>query len=173
MSNHDRMDRVAKMPARFEVPVIVAALLVIPSMALVRADSGSGAWWAGVILNTVIWLVFLAEVADPRRRASPVAVDVGKTKVSTTLRHPTRTTRQGRASLPGLGGSLGSGSIVGWRPRTTPRFTSYGPATGSGESSTSATTAAAASADSAASRSADSRQARFRAARSCGPQRLR
>jgi voltage-gated potassium channel len=57
------MDRVEQMQARFEVPVIIAALLVIPSMALVRADSGSGAWWAGVILNTAIWLVFVAEVA--------------------------------------------------------------------------------------------------------------
>jgi voltage-gated potassium channel len=57
------MDRVEQMQARFEVPVIIAALFVIPSMALVRADSGSGAWWAGVILNTAIWLVFVAEVA--------------------------------------------------------------------------------------------------------------
>jgi voltage-gated potassium channel len=36
-------------------------------MALVRAESGSAAWWAGVILNTVIWLVFLA-VAPHRWR---------------------------------------------------------------------------------------------------------
>lgn len=147
MSNHDRMDRVAKMPARFEVPVIVAALLVIPSMALVRADSGSGAWWAGVILNTVIWLVFLAEVADPRRRASPVAVDAGTRNIHDLTpphpHHPSRTRITARPRwLAGIWVNSWGGA-----PRTTPRFTSYGPATGSGESSTSATTAAAASAD--------------------------
>jgi hypothetical protein len=32
-------------------------------MALVRADPHSSAWWAGVVLNTVIWLVFVAELA--------------------------------------------------------------------------------------------------------------
>ena len=42
---------------------MIAAVLVIPAMALVRADPHSSAWWAGVALNTVIWLVFVAELA--------------------------------------------------------------------------------------------------------------
>ena len=34
---------------------MIAAVLVIPAMALVRADPHSSAWWAGVVLNTVIF----------------------------------------------------------------------------------------------------------------------
>src|SRR5690242_15513277 len=57
------MDPAEQMQRRFEVPVMIAAVLVIPAMALVRADAHSTAWWAGVVLNTVIWLVFVAELA--------------------------------------------------------------------------------------------------------------
>jgi len=48
------MNHVERMQQRFEVPVIIAALLVIPAMALVRADPQLMTWWAGVVLNTVI-----------------------------------------------------------------------------------------------------------------------
>ena len=51
------------MQKRFEWPVTVAAVLVIPSMALTRSDSGSASWWIGAALNVVIWLVFAAELA--------------------------------------------------------------------------------------------------------------
>jgi voltage-gated potassium channel len=60
------------MQKRFEWPVTVAAVLVIPSMTLTRGESGSVAWWIGAGLNVVIWLVFAAELAailavTPRR----------------------------------------------------------------------------------------------------------
>ena len=51
------------MQKRFEVPVIVAALLVIPAMALARAERDSAAFYAAEALNVVIWLVFVAELA--------------------------------------------------------------------------------------------------------------
>jgi hypothetical protein len=55
-------DRTARMQKRFELPVLVAALLVIPSMVLLRSASGSAAWWVAVALNVLIWLVFAAEL---------------------------------------------------------------------------------------------------------------
>ena len=60
------------MQKRFEWPVTVAAVLVIPSMALTRSESGSAAWWIGAALNVVIWLVFAVELGailavTPRR----------------------------------------------------------------------------------------------------------
>jgi voltage-gated potassium channel len=55
-------DSVERMRRRFQWPAIVAALLVIPQIALARSESGSAAWWAGVVLNVVIWLVFAAEL---------------------------------------------------------------------------------------------------------------
>jgi hypothetical protein len=48
---------------RFEAPVIVAALLVIPAMTLNRSEPGSTLLLLGEILNVVIWLVFAAELA--------------------------------------------------------------------------------------------------------------
>jgi len=60
------------MQKRFEWPVTVATVLVIPSMALTRSEYGSLSWWIGAGLNVVIWLVFAAELAaimyvTPRR----------------------------------------------------------------------------------------------------------
>ena len=68
----DVEDRTARMQKRFEWPVTVAAVLVIPSMALTRSEHGSVSWWIGAALNVVIWLVFAAELAailyvTPRR----------------------------------------------------------------------------------------------------------
>ena len=65
-------DRTARMQERFEVPVIVAALLVIPAMALARSEPGSKLLLLGEIPNVVIWLAFAAELAailyvTPRR----------------------------------------------------------------------------------------------------------
>jgi hypothetical protein len=76
------MNHVERMQQRFEVPVIIAALLVIPAMALVRADPQLMTWWAGVVLNTVIWLVFVAEL------------------VRSSLSHRWRWTRDGAGCLP-------------------------------------------------------------------------
>jgi voltage-gated potassium channel len=54
----ERSDRIAK---RFELPVLIAALLVIP--VIVIEQSGWGEPWktAAVLVNWLIWLVFLAE----------------------------------------------------------------------------------------------------------------
>src|SRR5437667_229249 len=53
----DRVDRVAR---RFEIPMLIAALLVIP--AIVIENSGAGSTWNGVArdLNWVIWAAFAA-----------------------------------------------------------------------------------------------------------------
>ena len=51
------------MQERFEVPVIIAALLVIPAMALARSEPGSTLLLLAEALNIVIWLVFAAELA--------------------------------------------------------------------------------------------------------------
>ncbi len=60
MAENDRTERMEK---RFEAPVIVAALLVIPAMALGRAQPGSTPYYASFALNLLIWLVFAAELA--------------------------------------------------------------------------------------------------------------
>jgi hypothetical protein len=46
------------MQARFEWPVMVAALLVIPSMVLLRGASGSTALWAVEVLRAaaILWV---------------------------------------------------------------------------------------------------------------------
>jgi voltage-gated potassium channel len=55
----ERSERVAK---RFELPVLVAALLVIPLLILDQADPG-GAWEVvEIVLDWGTWLVFAAEV---------------------------------------------------------------------------------------------------------------
>jgi voltage-gated potassium channel len=67
----DRVDRVAK---RFEIPMLVAALLVIPAI-VIEDSSNAGAWTdVAVALNWVIWTAFAAEfsvllylVRDKRR----------------------------------------------------------------------------------------------------------
>jgi voltage-gated potassium channel len=56
----ERVDRVA---ARFEIPMLVAALLVIPAIVIENSDAGSP--WDGVatVLNWVIWTAFATEFA--------------------------------------------------------------------------------------------------------------
>lgn len=65
----ERSERVAR---RFEVPVLIAAALVIPVMVIEQSDWSD--FWKTVAasLNWVIWLVFLAEIVTllavvPRR----------------------------------------------------------------------------------------------------------
>lgn len=54
-----RADRVQ---AAFQWPVIIAALLVIPSIALEQSTAGGEEWKTiGIVLNWGIWLTFLAE----------------------------------------------------------------------------------------------------------------
>ncbi len=50
------------MQKRFEWPVTIAALLVIPSMLLNRSTGYSWVNVAAEVLNIVIWLVFAAEL---------------------------------------------------------------------------------------------------------------
>jgi voltage-gated potassium channel len=51
-----------RMARRFEVPILVAALLVVP--VIIIEESSVGEPWDGIasVLNWVIWLAFLAEV---------------------------------------------------------------------------------------------------------------
>ena len=62
-SNYDRMDeRSRRIAKRFEVPVLIAALLVIPVIVIEEADV-SDAWKTlGAILNWGIWITFALEV---------------------------------------------------------------------------------------------------------------
>jgi voltage-gated potassium channel len=54
-----RSERIAK---RFELPVLVAALLVIPVIAIEQSATGDHWKTLAGILNWLIWLVFLAEL---------------------------------------------------------------------------------------------------------------
>jgi voltage-gated potassium channel len=55
-------ERAARMARRFEVPVLMAALLVIP--VIVIEESEPGAPWSTIaaVANWLIWLVFAAEL---------------------------------------------------------------------------------------------------------------
>ncbi len=55
----ERSELIAK---RFELPVLIAALLVIPVIVVEQSDWGDPWTTLGVIVNWLIWLVFLAEV---------------------------------------------------------------------------------------------------------------
>jgi hypothetical protein len=55
----ERSERVAR---QFELPVLIAALLVIPVIVVEQSDWGDPWKTLGVIVNWLIWLVFLAEV---------------------------------------------------------------------------------------------------------------
>lgn len=50
------------MAARFELPVLVAALLVIPVIVIEEANVGHTWKTVGAVVNWMIWLVFAAEV---------------------------------------------------------------------------------------------------------------
>jgi voltage-gated potassium channel len=54
----DRTERIAK---RFELPDLIGALLVIPVIVIEQSDWGDSWKTLGVIVNWLIWLVFLAE----------------------------------------------------------------------------------------------------------------
>jgi voltage-gated potassium channel len=54
----ERSERIAR---RFEMPVLVAAALVIPVMVIEQSDLGDFWKTTAAILNWLIWLVFLAE----------------------------------------------------------------------------------------------------------------
>jgi voltage-gated potassium channel len=55
-------ERTAQMQKRFEVPVIIAALLVVPSMLLNRSEGDPTLGVIAYALNVAIWLVFAAEL---------------------------------------------------------------------------------------------------------------
>lgn len=63
MSNHSKVDeRSRKVARRFELPLVVAALLVIPVLAVEQARPGQP--WEALtgVLNWAIWLVFATEM---------------------------------------------------------------------------------------------------------------
>jgi voltage-gated potassium channel len=55
----ERSERTAR---RFEVPVLVAALLVIPVIVIEQSDAGETLKTIAGVLNWLIWLVFLGEL---------------------------------------------------------------------------------------------------------------
>src|SRR5215210_3572868 len=78
----ERSERVQR---RFDLPVMVAALLTIPVIVIEESDHGQPWDAIGVVLNWGTWLVFLAEIVvmlrvvlDRKRwvRENPVAVGV-------------------------------------------------------------------------------------------------
>jgi voltage-gated potassium channel len=56
----DRSERIAK---RFELPVLIAALLVIPVIVIEQSDWGESWKTLAVAVNWLIWLMFFAEFA--------------------------------------------------------------------------------------------------------------
>jgi hypothetical protein len=68
-----REQRSQRLTAAFEVPMLVAALLVIPTVVIENAGLGSGWSSAATILNWLIWTAFAMELlvlvaAAPNRR---------------------------------------------------------------------------------------------------------
>ena len=55
---HERSERIAR---RFEIPVLIAALLVIPVIVIEQSSAGDQWKTLAAVLNWLIWLVFLAE----------------------------------------------------------------------------------------------------------------
>src|SRR5215211_1913113 len=67
-------ERSARLERRFEAPIIVATLLVIPVLVVQSSDYGEPWETIASVLDWAIWLAFLAEVATmlavvPSRRA--------------------------------------------------------------------------------------------------------
>src|SRR5438128_2875203 len=56
----ERSERVAK---RFDVPILVAALLVVPVVAVEQSHLGDPWRLLAAVLNWLIWIAFAAEVA--------------------------------------------------------------------------------------------------------------
>lgn len=55
-------DRSRELAARFELPMLAFALLVIPTIAIEQSDVGEPWDTIAVVLNWTIWLAFLAEM---------------------------------------------------------------------------------------------------------------
>jgi voltage-gated potassium channel len=55
-------ERSRRIAARFELPMLAAALLVIPTIAIEQSDAGEPWDPIAVVLNWTIWLAFLAEL---------------------------------------------------------------------------------------------------------------
>jgi voltage-gated potassium channel len=55
-------ERTSRMERRFELPVLVAALLVIPVIAIQESHPGELLWTIADVANWLIWLVFAAEL---------------------------------------------------------------------------------------------------------------
>jgi voltage-gated potassium channel len=67
-------ERAARMQRRFQVPVVIAAVLVIPVIAIQESHSGETLGTVAGVTNWLIWLVFAAELVAmlavvPDRRA--------------------------------------------------------------------------------------------------------
>ena len=77
-SAKSREHRSLRLTAAFEWPMLIAALLVIPTIAIENAELGAGWTLAATILNWLIWIAFLTEfvvllaVAPNRRRCSNI-----------------------------------------------------------------------------------------------------
>lgn len=78
-------ERAERLAARFEKPILVAALLVVPVLVIEESDTSAAVKTVGHVLNWLIWLAFLAElvvmlrVVDHRRewlRRHPVELAV-------------------------------------------------------------------------------------------------
>src|SRR4051812_12175457 len=54
--------RVERIERRFEIPMLIAALLVIPAIAIQESTSNHSWNEVAAILNATIWLAFLAEL---------------------------------------------------------------------------------------------------------------
>jgi voltage-gated potassium channel len=79
---NERAERVA---ARFETPILVAALLVVPVLVIEESQTSAAVKTVGHVLNWLIWLAFVSElvvmlrVVDDRRawlRSHPVEIAV-------------------------------------------------------------------------------------------------
>jgi voltage-gated potassium channel len=55
---NERSERIARL---FEIPVLIAALLVIPAIVIEQSNAGDPWKTLAAVLNWLIWLVFLAE----------------------------------------------------------------------------------------------------------------
>jgi hypothetical protein len=55
-------ERAARMAKRFEIPVVVAALLVIPVIVIEESEPGAPSSTVAAVANWLIWLVFAAEL---------------------------------------------------------------------------------------------------------------
>jgi voltage-gated potassium channel len=55
-------ERAEKMAARFEVPILVAAILVVPVIVIEESNVGHAWKMFGTVLNWCIWIAFALEV---------------------------------------------------------------------------------------------------------------